>query len=69
MMEDPRAGKVAGCCAPVDACLRDGPGDLSGSVVIVAELCLPSGGIGFLSTVEALLPILFRCTGEPDSSS
>lgn len=69
MTEDPRADKVAGCCGAVDACWCEGPEEFSGSVVIVADFCLPSSGIGFLSTVDALLPMLFRCTGELDSSN
>ena len=66
MTEDLRAGNVAGFCSR--ALVGVDPG-LSESVMVVAELCLSSCGMGFLSTVDALLPIFFRCTGELDSSS
>lgn len=69
MMEDRGAEKVAGFCDSVDVCWLEGPVAFSRSTSDPAELGLPSGGMDFLRKVEALLPILFRCTGELDSSS
>lgn len=68
-MEDRRADKVAGFCDPVEVCWLEDSVAFSRSTSNAAELCLLSGGIDLLRKVEALLPILFRCTGELDSSS
>ena len=67
--EDPRAEKVDGFGDPVDACRCEGLGGVSVSFVAVTELSLPSTDLDFLRSFDALLPILFPCKGELDSSS